>query len=85
MTVYRFRAECMQDFIEFLKGSSKIIGFKKYLVTQDGHYPDIEVELDADMPLEGLRDELRKVIDGHVMVQTIARADDYTGERDYSL
>ena len=85
MTIYRFRSECIHDFVEFLKGSIKKIGFRKYVVTQEGHYPDVEVELDSDMPLEGLRNELRKVVDGHVMVQTIAHTEDYTGKRDYSL
>ena len=34
---------------------------------------------------EDIRNELRKVVDGHVMVQTIALKDEYTGERDFSL
>jgi len=85
MVEYRLRAECLSDFVEFLKTSIKTIGFKKYTVVQEGPFPDIEVELDSDVPLEFIRNELKKVTDGHVMVQTIALKDLYTGERDHSL
>lgn len=85
MTEYRFRGEVLSDFLCFLCGSIKKIGFQKYVVSQEGPYPDIEVYLEADAPLEFIRNELRKIEDGHVMVQTIAPKELYTGERDYSL
>ena len=37
------------------------------------------------MSLEELRTNMGKVIDGHVMYQTVAIKDEYTGERDFSL
>lgn len=85
MTEYRFRGECLTDFYDFLGESIRKIGFKKYVVSQEGPYPDIEVYLEADAPLEFIRNELRKIEDGHVMVQTVAPKELYTGERDYSL
>lgn len=85
MSIYRFRAECLQDVVEFLNGSIKRIGFNRYVLIQERGHPDVEVELDAEVPIEELRDELRKVEDGHVMVQTIALKEDYSGNRDYSL
>jgi len=85
MSDYRFRAECLQDVIEFIYGSIREIGFKKYVLTQKTPFPDVEVELEADMEIEDLRDELRRVPDGHVMVQTLSLKEDYTGKRDFSL
>jgi hypothetical protein len=85
MTTYRFRAECLHDVTSFLANSIRKIGFQKYTFSQEGPFPDVEVELEADMGLEDLRMELRKIEDGHVMVQTINLKDQYTGERNYSL
>lgn len=35
MPIYRFRGEVLTDFVNFLHGSIKKIGFKKYVVSQD--------------------------------------------------
>ena len=86
MNIYRFRAELPQDFLNFLTNSTKTVGFYRYKVIKHDHtIPDIEVWLESDKPLEFIRNELRKVEDGHVMVQTITLEQDYTGERDYNI
>ena len=37
------------------------------------------------MSIDDLRNEMRTIPDGHVMIQTVALAEDYTGERNYKL
>ena len=54
--------------------------FKKYL-----HKIDNNVEIDVNISLEQLRNAMRRVTDGLVMVQTVAPKDEYTGERNCSL
>jgi hypothetical protein len=48
--------------------------------------PDTINELTVNtLTLEQLRDIMRKVVDGHVMVQTVQPKHLYTGERDFDL
>lgn len=81
--IYRFRAECQAD-IDALKS---LVGghFDKITIINSPPFPDVEVELETEFSLENLRAVMRRVVDGHVMVQTVALRDDYTGERDYDL
>ena len=81
--VYRFRAECQHDVDELrcLLGAR----LDRITMTIEPPFPDVEVELEIGLSLEELRDEMRRVVDGHVMVQTLARSEEYTGERDYKL
>lgn len=81
--VFRFRAECEHDVDEL----RRILGnhVKKIAKVTESPFPDTDVEIHVDLSLEDLRDAMRKVTDGHVMVQTVAPEDEYTGERDYSL
>jgi hypothetical protein len=50
-----------------------------------GKFPDVEVDIETDMDLEEVREAMRQVPDGHVMLQTVALTPDYSGFRDYSL
>jgi hypothetical protein len=81
--VYRFRAECQPEVDEL----RRLLGgrFDKITIVNSAPFPDVEVELETDLSLEELRAVMRRVVDGHVMVQTLARRDEYTGERDYDL
>jgi hypothetical protein len=81
--VYRFRAECERDVNELRRR----LGMKLYrvTVTTEVPFPDAEVEIETSLALEEIRDAMRRVVDGHVMVQTLARRSQYTGERDYDL
>jgi hypothetical protein len=85
--VYRFRAECRVDVDRLFRLLGARFG-KTTIVNLDLDsvpLPDVEVELATGLSLEGLRDIMRRVVDGHVMVQTVAPRDEYTGERDYDL
>jgi hypothetical protein len=76
---YRFRAECQPD-VEELR---KLLGLNvvRITMTQEPPFPDVEVELATRLSLEELRAAMLKVVDGHVMVETVANKGEYTGER----
>lgn len=81
--VYRFRAECEAD-VDKLR---QILGtmIDRITIINSPPFPDVEVEIEVRLSIEELREAMRKVVDGHVMVQTVAPRDDYTGERNYDL
>lgn len=85
LRVYRFRAELEHDVNELCKILGRRI--EKIIKTMKSPYlfMDTEVEIHIDLSLEELRDAMREVEDGHVMVQTVTLRDQYTGKRDYSL
>jgi hypothetical protein len=84
-TTYRFRAECQAD----------VDRFEAKLATHGCHvegwtlvslpHGETAVDFSTDAPLEALRTILATVVDGHVMLETIAPADAYTGERTYAV
>ena len=87
MTFFSFRAECPADVAEF-KSACAAAGVTTSLSVQpDGEFPDVEVELEASVTLAALRDVMRSVVDGHVMLQTLreCRLKDNALERDYEL
>ncbi|RDB07928.1 protein kinase domain-containing protein [Runella aurantiaca] len=79
---YCFRAECEIDVDELRKlMGRKCLKIKKNIDV----FPDVFVVLYTTLQLDELRDEIRKVEDGHVMLQTVELKDNYTGERNYDL
>ncbi|MCP4104013.1 MAG: protein kinase [Desulfobacteraceae bacterium] len=79
---YKFRAECEPDVNSLLEAlGSNVISVKK----SKQYFPDSYVELITSLSLEELRDQIRTLEDGHVMLQTIQPHYNYTGERDYNL
>ena len=80
--IYRFRAECLDDVYKLLQRLGGVI----YRVTIDHGRPcpDVEMEIEIHLSLEELRGLMRQVPEGHVMEQTVASRDAYTGECDYS-
>lgn len=82
-SVYRFRAECEHDVDEL----RRILGMRvtKIIKINEPPFPDVTVDVYSKLSLEELRDAMRQVEDGHVMVQTVAPRATYTGERDYDL
>ena len=82
ITHFKFRAECETD----VNKLRKIMGRRCHKTVKEiGCFPDTEVDLYTTMSLDDLRNEMRKITDGHVMLQTVALAEDYTGERNYEL
>ena len=80
---YRFRAECQHDVDQLCR----LLKTEPHTITTEltAGFPDVEAELVIGSSLEQMRDIMRHVEDGHVMVQTVARRQDYTGERNYDL
>lgn len=83
MSIYRFRAEVRSDADNLYRNIADKVEY--VTMTIKPPFPDVEVEIETDMSLNDLRDEMRAVPDGHVMLQTVATTDKYTGERDFSL
>lgn len=83
---YKFRAECKTDVLGF---KAITIGFTDEFqiepLESSLQIPDVEVVFESELSLNELIDEIRKVPDGHVMMQTLKPFDQYTGEREYSI
>ena len=77
---YKFRAECEHDVDELRKR----LGMKccKIVKTIKYYFPDVVVDLYTTLSLQGIKDEIREIEDGHVMIETVALAEEYTGERE---
>lgn len=80
---YKFKAECQENVDELMNKLSD----KQAVVDQiipDEYLPDVEVLISlGSLTLSELRDAMREVEDGHIMVQTLAPEESYTGKRDY--
>jgi hypothetical protein len=83
LTRYRFRAECQRDVNELCR----LLNTQPHAITTEltAGFPDVEAAIVIVLSLEQLRDVMRQVEDGHVMVQTVAPTQDYTGKRNYDL
>lgn len=81
--IYKFRSECEHDVNEL----RKILRYNFYTLTKTIHpyLPDTIVEIATSLTLKEIQDIIREITDGHVMLQTIALKENYTGERDYGL
>ena len=89
---YAFRAECLVDVLDWQVRMSAAgfqltaVRIENWSPEEDGQLrPDRAVRFSCSAIQEAICDVMRSVEDGHVMLQTLARADHYTGERDYSL
>ncbi len=79
---YKFRAECETDVDKLIKLMNRnIISIKK----SKDYFPDSDVELISALTLEEIKNYIIKIVDGHVMYETIQLHYLYTGERDYSF
>lgn len=76
---YRFRAECQVNVDELRRLLGMEIG--RITMIQEPPFPDVEVELETKLTLKELRAAMLEVVDGHVMVETVATQEEYTGER----
>lgn len=87
MHKYKLRAECFRDIQRFLDlvlaNSDQQLGIVIDFATLNngGRLPSATLELETDLTLAQLSSLLNEVPDSHVMRETIAPADQYTGER----
>jgi hypothetical protein len=83
-TKYRFRAECPRDAELFLRPLIHFIE-RSWSIVPLGYYPDVEGVFTLSKRISP-RDLLwfaSSIVDGHVLVQTLEKEKDYTGERDF--
>jgi hypothetical protein len=84
MHVYRYRAELPSDSDELLK-RLPAGEFVEFHAVEDLRFIDaqfVEIHL-RSLSLDELRDLMRDVPDGHVMVQTVQPSELFTGEREH--
>jgi len=73
---YKLRAECLPDVLKLML----IIKFSAYRMENE-RFPDVDVEFSCDESLEDIKKALETIIDSHVMLETVALLENYTGER----
>lgn len=72
MNIFSFRAECFHDVQLFLDATTKNGTTTATIVKPDNNgFADHEIEFQSMLPLEELREVMRSIADGHVMVQTL--------------
>lgn len=84
---YNLRAECLADALRLVQSIAPTI-HEFGIARGDADSPDVEVTLTVSsttISLAKLRRACNRVVDGHVMAQTVRPAENYTGERDYAL
>lgn len=85
MKRFKFRAECRADVSAAVAVLVESRALRCFNTEPVAAFPDVVVSLVVssfkDFDIEDIRDLLRKVEDGHVMVETLDYADKYTGER----
>jgi nitrogen regulatory protein PII-like uncharacterized protein len=71
MPLYSFRTECQSD-IDSLTELLRLRGISHFLrVVPDAIVPDRYMQMESDADIEQIRDAMREVVDGHVMLQTL--------------
>ena len=81
-TKYKFRSECLSDILLFLGTAlDKVRLVSIEIAAADEFLPDCTCTIAARTDLETIREILGIVPDGHVMVETLAYEQDYTGIR----
>jgi hypothetical protein len=84
-TVFMLRAECGVDADNLAEVLSRRTNCT--VMTENrglGDFPTTVVISDP-LTVEQMRDACREVQDGHVMAQTVALPEGYTGERDFTI
>lgn len=85
MKKFKLRAECLADIITF-KGSKLPGMIGAWKIENDGEgFPDVTFEFECAYPLNTLREFIEDIDDGindlHVMAETLAYLEHYTGIR----
>lgn len=85
-TEYKFRAEAEADAIKFFEMlPSGLPTMKVEMLDPEKRFPDVVITFQCNLELHELRAMMRTIEDSHVMLQTIAPADQYTGKRNYEI
>lgn len=86
---YKCRAECLTDVDRFLGACKRArvkvtdIRIKPIYIDNTTLIPDVEFTFSCLEDIKSLKHILSTVPDGHVMHETLAKLEDYSGERDF--
>ena len=80
MIRYKCRAECMPD-VDRLRRVLFDNGWNGRMRMDVEPTGDVEVEFESQLPLHTLEKLISKIPDGHVMIETLTKASQYTGIR----
>lgn len=75
---YRFRAECIYDACQYVNRVNEIT---RCVITKTGDLPDVDVTITTKYSLKILVDIANAQTDAHVIAETLARHNEYTGNR----
>jgi hypothetical protein len=82
MEKFKMRAECLADWENVVSEYPK--SFENVEILQDKDFPDVEIVFKSKRNINQLIALLEILEDTHVMIDTLAFIDEYTGERTYS-
>jgi len=87
MKNFSYRAECSADVERFHQVCAQRGMIAFWTMHSDKVGPDVEVDLQSTASVEDLRNAMREVEDGHVMLQTLRECPlaENTLERDYAI
>lgn len=75
---YKFRAECINDVLEFMKLAKFEYDIK---IIRKGLFPDVVVEIATKENLKSIVSIFKLIPDSHVILETIQPKKTYTGHR----
>jgi len=79
---YKFRAECEADVDALIRRLPKNLSHSIKVKCIQAPFPDVEVDLFIALPIKMVRETICRIVDGHVMLETLAIHTKYTGNRD---
>ncbi len=82
MNNYKFRAECFHDIKELCGLLNLHYELESVIITPDIMFPDCVAEIRTPLSLEDVREFMRHIPDGHVMVQSLQLPQNYTEDRE---
>ncbi len=74
MNRYKMRAECQVDVGRFLRKVPVLA------LSAEGSL-DMVIDFTSNLTLDEIRKKISKIVDGHVMLETVALYEEYTGFR----
>lgn len=78
MNTYKLRAECQLDLGRLFE-SLRVESFQARTICKG--FPDMEATFESPLSLAEVKSTIRTIVDGHVMLGTVALEAEYTGER----
>lgn len=81
MKAYKLRAECLNDVIQLILTNKEKKQFFNPINITSSELDGCDLDFQSNSTLEEIRSTIATLDDGHVMSETVALREDYTGER----